>query len=82
MLCFDKSECRSNGAFEVVFDEFFVFSGGVNLLQLFHTRILFVSLGGYDDVNKRVIGTFNQQTVLRWIQLFINFLVGIDYVYI
>ena len=79
MLCFDKSECRSNGTFEVILDEFFVFSGGVNLLQLFHTRILFVSLGGYEDVNKRVIGAFNQQTVLRRIQLGNQCIVGIDY---
>lgn len=63
----------------MILDEFFVFSGGVNLLQLFNARILFVSLGGYEDVNKRVISAFDQQAVLRRVQFGNQCIVGIDY---
>lgn len=62
----------------MILDEFFVFSGGVNLLQLFNARILFVSLGGYEDVNKRVISAFDQQAVLRRVQFGNQCIVGID----
>ena len=63
----------------MILDEFFVFSGGINLLQLFNARILFVSLGGYEDVNKRVISAFDQQAVLRRVQFGNQCIVGIDY---
>ena len=63
------SECRSDRAFEMILDEFFVFSRGIDFFQLLDARILSVGLGGYEDVNKRVVSTFNQQGILGGIQL-------------
>ena len=62
----------------MILDEFFVFSRGIDFFQLLDARILSVGLGGYEDVNKRVVSTFNQQGILGGIQLSNEGIVGVD----
>ena len=62
----------------MVFNKLFAFSRLINLFQLSNARVLFVSLGGNENVQEGVVVALDEDGILGGVQLSNEGLVSVD----